>query len=189
MASRFCICQSPHVNTPANPAGELDELTGQGPVRRSNVKSNEAPTKAPTPPETITLPLVLYPPKDLFTKFMKVFIEMTQAQVQALAKPQKHPFKARAPKIYSGKSHMNCYNFCQQCEDYFETSGVTGINCISFAATFLRSPISLKWAQDKCRHKHTTPIIWSEFEVFFRKNLGSFQPFIDSIWNKFRRDS
>ena len=84
---------------------------------------------------------------------------------------------------------MDCYHFCQQCEDYFETSGATGMNRTPFAATFLRGAISLRWAQHKRRHKRATPITWSEFKAFLRKDLGSFQAFIDSIWSKFRRDS
>ena len=63
------------------------------------------------------------------------------------------------------------------------------MNCILFVATFLHGPISLRWAQHKWRHKHVTPIIWSEFKAFLRKALGSSHAFIDSIWSKFRKDS
>ena len=74
--------RSPRVNTLVDPAGELDELAGQGPARGSNVGSDEAPTppEASTPPPAPTS-------EDLFTKFMKVFMETTQAQAQALAEP------------------------------------------------------------------------------------------------------
>ena len=66
------------VNTPFDPAGELDELAGaQGPARRSNAGSNEALTEAPTSPEVSTLPLVPPTSEDLFTKFMKVFMATT----------------------------------------------------------------------------------------------------------------
>ena len=65
--------RSPRVNTPVDPAGELDELAGQGPARGSNVRSDEAPT----PPEASTPLLVAPTSKDLFTKFMKVFMETT----------------------------------------------------------------------------------------------------------------
>ena len=127
MAPRSCTtCQSPCVNTLVDPAGELDELAGQGPARRSNVGSNEAPT----PPEASIPPLVPPTSKDLFTKFMKVFMETTQAQAQALVEPQQRSLKARTSKTYSGKSHMGCYHFCQQCEDYFKTSGATEMNRI-----------------------------------------------------------
>ena len=118
---------------------------------------------------------------------MKVFIDTTQARDQL--EPRERPLKARTPEIYSGKSQMDCYYFCQQCEDYFETSGATRMNCTPFAATFLRGAISLRWAQHKQRHKRATPITWSEFKAFLRKDLGSSQAFIDSIWSKFRRDS
>ena len=118
---------------------------------------------------------------------MKVFIETTQAQ--ALAEPWKRPLKARTLEIYWGKSHMECYHFYQQCEDYFETSGATGMNCTPFVASFPRSFISLRWAQHKRRHESATLISWSEFRAFLQKDLGSSQAFIDSIWSKFRRDS
>ena len=63
------------------------------------------------------------------------------------------------------------------------------MNCTLFAATFLRGIISFRWAQYKRRHKRATPITSSEFKAFLRKDLGSSQAFIDSIWSKFRRDS
>ena len=72
--------RSPCVNTPVNPAGELDELDGaQGPARRSNAKSDEVPTEALTPSEASTPTLILPTSKHLFTKFMMVFMEITPA--------------------------------------------------------------------------------------------------------------
>ena len=139
MAPGSCACQSPHVNTPIDPAGEQDKFAGQGSARRSNVGSDEAPT----PPEALIPPLT--PPiKDFFTKFMKVFMETMQAQAQTLTKPQECPFKAKTPETYSGKSHIDCYHFCQQCEDYFETSGAKEMNRTPFADTFFCGTISLK---------------------------------------------
>ena len=71
---------SPCVNTQVNPAGELDELAGaQGPAKRSNAGSNKALTEAFTPLEASTPSLVPLTSKDFFTKFMKVFMEITQA--------------------------------------------------------------------------------------------------------------
>ena len=89
MAPGSCITRrSPCINTPVDPARELDELAGaQGPIRRYNAESDEAPTKAPTPPEASTPSLVPPTFKDLFTKFMKMFMETTQAQAQALTEP------------------------------------------------------------------------------------------------------
>ena len=143
MAPRFCACRSPCVNTPVDPAGELDELAGaQDPVKEFNARSDKAPTEALTPPEASTSPLVPPTSEDLFTKFMKVFMETTQARDQL--EPRERPLKARTSETYSRKSHMDCYHFCQQYEDYFETSGAIGMNHISFATIFFRGPISLR---------------------------------------------
>ena len=101
------------VNPSADPTREQDELAGQGPVQGFNTGSNEALTKAPTLLKAPTPPLVLSSTEDFFTKFMKVFMKTTKAQAQALAKPQKQLLKARSPKTYSGKSHIDCYHFCQ----------------------------------------------------------------------------
>ena len=114
---------------------------------------------------------------------------METTPAQALAEPQERPLKAETSETYWIKSHMECYHFCQQCEDNFETSGATGMNRIPFIALFLCSYINFKMAQHKQRQKSATPITWSEFKAFFHKVLGSSQAFIDSIWNKFRRDS
>ena len=158
MAPRSRARRSPCVNPPANPTGEQDELAGQGLIRGFNAGSNEAPTEALIPLKAPTPPLVPPSTKDLFTKFMKVFMETTQAQAQALAEPQEQPLKARTLETYWGKSHIECYHFCQQCEDHFKISGATRMNCTSFAASFFRSSISIRWAQHKCRHKSATPI-------------------------------
>ena len=114
---------------------------------------------------------------------------METTQAQALAESWERPLKTRTPETYWGKSHMECYYFCQQCEDHFETSGATRINCTPFAALFFRGFISLRCAQHKRRHKSATPITWSEFKAFLQKDFGSSQAFIDSIRSKFRRDS
>ena len=138
------------VNPPTDILGEQNELASA--PGRSDTGSNEAPTplEAPSPP------LVPPPAEDLFTKFMKVFMETAQAQ--ALTELCECPLKARTPETYWGKSHMECYHFCQQCEDHFETSGATGMNCIPFAASFLCGSISLRWAQQKRRHESAIPI-------------------------------
>ncbi len=57
--------------------------------------------------------------------------------------------KAKTPDVYRGKSHMECYNFCQQCEDHFATCKATGPNQILFATSFLRDRINFHWQQHK----------------------------------------
>ena len=61
--------QSPCVNPPANILRKQNELAG--------VKSDAGSDEAPTPPEAPSLLLIPLPSEDLFTKFMKVFIETT----------------------------------------------------------------------------------------------------------------
>ena len=186
MAPRSCTTyRSPCVNTPVDLAGELNKLAGaQGPAKGSNAGSDKASilSKAPIAP--------FVPPtsEDLFTKFMKVFMETTQAQDREQLELRKRPLKARTPETYSGKSHIDCYHFWQQCEDYFKIPGTTKMNRTSFGTTFFHGSISLRWAQYKRHHKRAIPITWSEFQAFLRKDLRSFQTFNDSIWSKFRRD-
>ena len=55
--------------------------------------------------------------------------------------------KAKLPDVYCGKSHMECYNFCQKCEDHFAIVGAKGPNRISFAASFLGDRINICWQQ------------------------------------------
>ena len=76
-----------------------DELVG--------AKSNTSSDKALTSSEAPTLPLIPLPAKDLFTKFMKMFIETTQTQTEL----QERLLKAKTPETYWGKSHMECYHF------------------------------------------------------------------------------
>ena len=102
---------------------------------------------------------------------------MTQVQT----KPWERPLKAKTPETYWDKSYMECYQFCQQCEDYFKTLAITKINCIPFATSFFCGTISIRWAQHKRHHKNTTPITWSDFKTFFQQDYGSSQAFIDSI--------
>ena len=142
MAPTSHICQSPYVNHPADPAKELEVRAGQGTAGGSNAKSDEVSTEALTPPEAPTPPFIPPISGDLFTKFMKVIMETSQARDQF--EPRERPLKARTPEIYSGKSHMHCYHIYQQCEDYFKTSVATRMNCTLFAATFFCGSISFR---------------------------------------------
>ena len=65
--------------------------------------------------------------------------------------PREGQLKARFPDLYYGKSHMECYHFCQQCKDHFDTAGATGSNRTPFAASFLHGWISFYWHQHKRR--------------------------------------
>ena len=53
---------------------------------------------------------------------------------------RERPLKAWFLDIYHGKTHLECYNFFQECKDHFATAVATGSNRVTFAATFLRTP-------------------------------------------------
>ena len=53
-----------------------------------------------------------------------------------LDRPCKRPLKARFPDLYHNKTHMECYNFCQQCKDYFATVGAKEHSRLLFATIF-----------------------------------------------------
>ena len=147
MAPRSCACRSLCINTPVDPARELNELAdAQGPARRSNIGSDKAPTKFLIPPEALTPPYVPPISENLFTIFIKVFMKITQAQTRDLLEPGERSLKAKTPDTYFKKLHMDCYHFCQQYEDYFETLSAKEMNCTPFDATFLYGTVSLKWA-------------------------------------------
>ena len=155
MALWSCACQSLCVNTLVDLARGLHELAGtQGLTKRSNAESN----KALIFPEASTSSFVPLISKDLFTIFIKVFMETTQAQAQALAERWECSLKTRTPETYWGKSYIECYHFCQQSENHFEISGASGMNRTPFAASFLCGSITLRWAQHKRRHKSATLI-------------------------------
>ena len=77
---------------------------------------------------------------------MKVFIKMTQSQTrdQKQLELQERLFKAKTPKTYFGRSHIDCYYLCQQYKDYFEKSDAIEINCIPFDTTFFCGTVSFK---------------------------------------------
>ena len=132
--------QSPYNNLSANSIEKQNELVStQSLAKRLNANSN----KALILPEALILPLIS-PTKDFFIKLMKAFVESTQAWDQEQIEPQEQLLKARSLEIYSEKSYLDWYHFCQQCEDHFKTSGAIGINHIPFAASFFHSTISLR---------------------------------------------
>ena len=61
-----------------------------------------------------------------------------------VSKVPREKLKARFPDVYYEKSHMDYYNFCQQCEDYFATARAMGPTQILFAMSFLWDQISFR---------------------------------------------
>ena len=140
---------------------------------------------APAPEAPVFTPVPATASTDgLFQQFMKAYLEnQNQAQTPApvQAEPREQPLKARFPDLYYGNSHMDCYRFCQQCEDHFETAGATGNNRIPFAASFLRGTVVQRWQQHKRRSQGLVPMTWLEFKNFLQKNLGDSRAFVDNL--------
>lgn len=91
---------------------------------------------------------------------MQTYMDTVKNQVQvqapaptipALGEPKEQPLKAQFPDLYFGKSHLDCYRFCQQCEDHFDTARANRDNH-TFAAPFLCDNISTRWTQYKRWH-------------------------------------
>ena len=105
--------------------------------------------------------------------------------------PYKRPLKARFPELYYGKTHMECYNFCQQCKDYFATTGAKRPHRVLFITTLLRDQALFRLQQykQKIDGETTNPITWKELKVFFCQSLGKSPAFVNSIWRTIKRDS
>ena len=103
-----------------------------------------APAFGPGPPGR-------YTNKDL-QKATKLVLELfvkgqEYGQFQANSAPREQPLKARFPDLYYRNLHLDCYCFCQQCEDYFETARVNRLNRVFFATLFLCMAMVQQWHQ------------------------------------------
>ena len=90
--------------------------------------------------------------------------------------------KAKTPDVYYGRSHMECYNFCQHCEDHFPTAKAIEPNQIPFATFFLWDLINFCWQQHKRKLEGESSVLisWIKFKAFFHKFLGNSQAFVNS---------
>ena len=120
-----------HTNTPAS-------------SHTSTPAPSHMSTPAPSPANASTLTestLVLKYSKTDQMKILKIFSE-TKGQEPKAEVARKRLLKANVPDVYFEKLHMDCYYFCQQCEDHFVTAGATGSNHTPFAASFLCGKIN-----------------------------------------------
>ena len=105
-----------------------------------------APTPAPVS-SSVPGPPGRYTDKNLqrATKLaLKLFVK-GQEHGQANSAPRNRAFKARNPDLYYGSLHMECYYFCWQYEDHFNTAWATGHKRVPFAALFLQDRINFRW--------------------------------------------
>ena len=122
---------------PGSDRGPHLDSTSLAPSRNPTLGSDlvlalvSAPIPAPLPaPILAPVPAPIPAPgptNKLFKRFMKAYLKMNQEPRQP-PMGRKRTLKAKVPEVYYGKLHMDCYHFCQQCKDYFETTGATGIN-------------------------------------------------------------
>ena len=192
-------CQNPPPTSKDEPAGPApteggDTYTPAPVVSRTPTSAPPAaliPTLAPAAVDST----VRYSEADL-QRIIKIVLETRRPALipQPLVFPDgpcKRPLKARFPKLYCGKTYMECYNFIQQCKDHFATAGAKKPSCVPFTATFLRERTLFRWQQHKANNADKTDVLltWKEFKAFFCQSLRKSQAFVDYIWKIIRRDS
>ena len=105
-----------------------------------------APTNTPKPTSGTATSASPVSTKELFKLLLRTYMDIVknQAQVQApvqipapLVEPKKQSLKAYFPDLYFKKLYLDCYRFCQQCEDHPDTARANGDNHIPFATSFL----------------------------------------------------
>ena len=199
--ARRSPCQNPHDGK--------DELTGGTPTK-GNDPCTPAPaaSRASTPavapvvaPFAASSPsdssVVRYLEDDLQQILRIVLDSRPLAPISAPATashyedPRERPLKAWFPDIYWDKTHLEYYNFFQQCKDHFATAGATCSNRVPFAATFLKDTALFRWQQHqrKVEDQTNTLISWEGFKAFFRQSLGKSEAFVNTIWSTIRKDS
>ena len=167
------------------------ELAGAAPTEGNGTPiPTPVMSRAFTPAPATTLPFALSLDNELFKQFMKAYLE-AQVPGRTEIDPEscKQPLKTRFPELDYGNIHMDCYQFCQQCEDHFKTAKTKRPNRIPFAASFLGGSVTQQWLQHKQRCDGTMAMTWPEFKEFLRKNLNNSRAFVDSVWKKVKRDS
>ena len=156
-------------------APAVSRLSTSAPPVAPIVASSPAPALAITAPSS---------DNKLFKQFMKAYLEaQVPAQIAFEIDPEswKQSFKARFPDLYYSNLHIDYYQFCEQCKDHFEISGVKKPNKILYSALFLRVLVTQRWLQHKRRRNRAVLMTWSEFKEFLRKNLGNSRAFVDSV--------
>ncbi len=94
------------------------------------------PEAPPRPPQAPSLPVLQDPGANRYSQ--QDLDRIIQTFLQNSKGGSRDKLKAKTPVVYCSRSHMECYNFCQQCEDHFATCGATRPNRIPFVTSFLR---------------------------------------------------
>ena len=127
------------------------ERTSEDPLG-SSLSPGSSYDKAPIDPLAVgpfKLSIAKYTKEDL----QKILRTVLETQTLPSNGPREKPLKVISPDVYCGKSHMECYNFCQQCEDHFATAKAKGANHIFFTTSFLHNCINFRWQQYKRKYE------------------------------------
>ena len=146
-----CLSSATIVSNSRSYRNAQQASAGSNQPKEALVETTPIPSTASAPSQVlVSAPIpALYTQKDL-QRITKLCIDLF-LQGNRQEELRKDQLKARFPDLYYGKSHIECYYFCQQCKDYFDTVGTTGSNRTPFAASFLCGRISFRWHQHKCR--------------------------------------
>lgn len=102
-------------------------------------KFSEQPTRHPKPHfcDIIVLATIFFVLKYIKENIQQIFQTVLGVWVSITSeKSQDKSLKAWSLDVYRNKSYIKRYNFFQQCEDYFTTTGAKGFNEIFFAIFF-----------------------------------------------------
>ena len=129
------------------PSSELGDKLSDQPTRFLRIK----PPIADAPTTTTTVPQYF---ENNLQQIFKAVLEartLTSALIltSVISEVLRKKLKAHSLDVYCEKFHMDCYNFCQQCEDYFATAEAMGPTWICFTTSFLWDQISFRWQQYK----------------------------------------
>lgn len=156
------------------------------PAESNKPQDYSGPTKE-TPPQA---PAPARYTKEILQRITKLCMDLfLQAQGSRQEGPREGQLKAWILDLYYGKSHMERYHFCRQCENHFDTVGATGSNRTLFASSFLRGWIRFRWHQHKRRSQEVGPLPYAKFKAFLRKSLGDSRAFVDATWSRVKRTS
>ena len=113
------------VRDPIPVEGPHSSSTSSIPSRHLTPGLTLVPALNPAPTPALT------PTNKLFKKFLNAYLESNQGSRQP-PEERKPILETKVPEVYYGKLHMDCYHFCQQCKDHFETAGAIGFNRTPF---------------------------------------------------------
>ena len=93
--------------------------------------------------------------EDLFRQYMQAYLEdrwnpapvpaPTLPPADAQEETSDKPLKAKNRDRYYGNSDIECYHFCQQYKEHFDTDGAKGHRRVPFTASFLKNRILYRW--------------------------------------------